>query len=119
VFLSDCPSGDHGNFTVWPGTHLETARWLRARGTGAADPETFFADLRELADASSEPTPLAVRAGDLLLAHYLLLHSSGRHRGPNIRYAVFYRLTSHQHAEIADVALTDPWLDWPAFQTAP
>ena len=101
VFLSDCPAGDHGNFTVWPGTHLETARWLRAHGTSVSDPDAFFAAIRNLAHETSRPMPLAVHAGDLLLAHYLLLHSSGRHRGPNIRYAVFYRLQTQRHAEVA------------------
>ena len=115
IFLSDCPAGDHGNFTVWPGTHLATARWLRSRGTRVDDPGSFFAGLRELAAATSQPRPLAVRPGDLVLAHYLLLHSSGRHRGPNIRYAVFYRLQTAHHAETADASLTDPWLEWPAF----
>jgi hypothetical protein len=119
VFLSDCPAGDHGNFTVWPGTHLETARWLRSRGTRVDDPDAFFAGIRDLAAATSQPRPLAVRAGDLVLAHYLLLHSSGRHRGPNIRYAVFYRLQSARRAEPADASLTDPWLEWPAFRPAP
>jgi len=115
VFLSDCPMGDHGNFTMWPGTHVETARWLRAHGTDVSDPDAFFAAIRELADRTSQPMQLEVRAGDLVLAHYLLLHSAGRHAGPNIRYAVFFRLETPHHADVADAALTEPWLDWPAF----
>ena len=65
VFLSDCPAGDHGNFTVWPGTHLETARWLRAHGTSVSDPDAFFAAIRKLAHETSQPMPLEVQAGDL------------------------------------------------------
>jgi Phytanoyl-CoA dioxygenase (PhyH) len=119
VFLSDCPQGDHGNFTVWPGTHLATAQWLRKRGTRVDDPDAFFAEVRELAAATSRPRPLEVRAGDLVLAHYLLLHSSGRHRGPNIRYTVFYRLETWGHAQTAEASLTDPWLEWPAYNGTP
>jgi len=115
VFLSDCPAGDHGNFTVWPGTHLETARWLRTHGTRVSYPGAFLAAIRDLAHETSQPTPLEVHACDLVLAHSLLLHSSGRHHGPNIRYTVFYRLQTHRHAEVARASLTEPWLDWPTF----
>jgi ectoine hydroxylase-related dioxygenase (phytanoyl-CoA dioxygenase family) len=118
VFLSDCPAGENGNFTVWPGTHLATARWLRERGTRVTDPDAFFAGIRELAATTADPRPLAVRAGDLVLAHYLLLHGSGRHRGPNVRYAVFFRLETHDHAQVAEASLTDPWLEWPTFTDA-
>src|SRR5262249_54670697 len=76
VFLSDCPPGEHGNFTVWPRTHLETARWLREHGTTVTDSDAFTLAIRDLADATSQPEPLAVNAGDLVLAHYLLLHSA-------------------------------------------
>ena len=68
VFLSDCPAGDHGNFTVWPGTHLEPTRWLHAHGTSVSDPDAFFAAIRKLAHETSQPMPLEVHAGDLLRA---------------------------------------------------
>ena len=115
VFLSDCPSDEHGNFTVWPGSHLETARWLRAQGTSVPDPDEFLAGIQALADATSTPRALRVRAGDLVLAHFLLLHGAGVHRGPGIRYAVFFRLSTEGHDEVAQKTLTNPWYEWPAY----
>src|SRR4051794_2164979 len=117
VSLSDCPAGEHGSFTVWPGTHHETARWFRANGTTVSDPDALFAAMSELADATSAPRALEVRAGDLVLAHALLLHGAGKHRGPGIRYAAFFRLRTEDHNEVAGKTLTEPWYEWPAYHT--
>jgi len=118
VCLSDCPSDEHGNFTVWPGSHLETARWMRAQGTSVPDPDAFLAAIQELADATSTPLALRVRAGDLVLTHFLLLHGAGVHQGPGIRYAVFFRLSTEDHDEVAQKTLTNPWYEWPAYHGA-
>ncbi len=115
VLLSDCPAGEHGNFTVWPGTHLEMARWFRADGTRVPDVDAFVTAVRDLADATSEPVSVVGRAGDLVLAHYLLLHGTGIHTGPHVRYVVFFRLKTPHYLDLGDAPLTDPWLEWPAF----
>ena len=69
VFLSDCPAGDHGNFTVWPGTHLETARVatrsrhrrLRSRCVLRRDPETRPRDVTADATGGSRRRPRCSR----------------------------------------------------------
>jgi hypothetical protein len=110
VFLSDVPAGAHGNFTVWPGTHHEMAAWFRANGTHIADPEPVKQRCTEL---SARPgVPLAVRRGDVVFAHHLLLHAGGPNKGPDIRYVVFFRFRLRPPGEYDDRALTDPWHEY-------
>ena len=116
IFLSDVLGPDEGNFTVWPGTHRAMAAWFRDHGTEIPDPEAFFRATEAVAAATTEPVGVTGRAGDLLLSHHLLAHANGGHRGPNIRYAVFYRLTSDARDALGDRVLTDPWAEWDAMR---
>lgn len=107
VFLSDAPADARGNLTVWPGSHLAVAE--RARTAGIASiARGFPLDL-----PLGSPRALHVRAGDAVLAHYLLAHGIAPNHGPHVRYAVFFRLYHQQHAAYGDRPVTDPWLEWP------
>ena len=59
---------------------------------------------------------MIAQAGDLLLAHYLLLHAIGVNEGPNVRYAVFFRLEREDHDGFGDRAYTDVWAEWDAMR---
>lgn len=110
VFLSDVPAGAHGNFTVWPGTHMEMAAWFARNGTTVDDPDLVFAEATRLS-----PPPglaLAARPGDVVLAHHLLVHTAGPHSGPDVRYAVFFRLRVRPWGDEDDRVLTDPWHEY-------
>jgi hypothetical protein len=110
VFLSDVPAGEHGNFTVWPGTHHEMAAWFRANGTDIASSKPVKQRCTEL---SSRPgVPLAVRRGDVVFVHHLLVHAGGPNNGPDIRYGAFFRLRLRPPGEYDDRALTDPWHEY-------
>jgi hypothetical protein len=109
VFLSDVPERNCGNFTVWPGTHLSHARYFRARG-----PRSLLKGMPKV--RLPEPHQITVRAGDLVLAHYLLAHSVAPHVGAHVRYAVFFRVYSTAHHEHPWRTMTDPWLDWPGLR---
>ena len=61
--------------------------------------------------------PVQARQGDVVLAHYLLVHSPGAHRGPHIRYCVFFRLAAEHHDDLGDCAYTDAWAAWPGMRT--
>jgi hypothetical protein len=117
VLLSDLTGPDQGNFTVWPGTHLTMARWFTEHGARIPDPEVFFRATEDVANATSAPYPVTGRAGDLILAHHLTAHANGGHAGPNIRYAVFFRLTSDVRYDLGDAVYTDPWAEWDAMRT--
>ncbi len=55
-------------------------------------------------------------AGDLIVAHYLLMHGVGSHGGPGIRYAMFFRLSSEDREELGDAVFTNPWAEWDAIR---
>lgn len=116
ILLSDMPEEGHGNFTVWPGTHQHMARWFAEHGTYVPDANVVYEAAATIAEATARPTAVCGRAGDLVLAHYLLLHSAGRHVGPAIRYAVFFRLSSPDRASLGDRCFTEVWAGWSTFE---
>jgi len=105
VFLSDALGHDRGNFTVWPGSHRKLEAYVREHGPGALVNGLPALDY-------GPPRPLAVHAGDAILAHYLLAHAAGPNLGPHIRYAVFFRLAHVDHAHADTRPLADLWREW-------
>lgn len=114
VLLSDVPNQDAGNFTVWPGTHRSFAAYYRQRG-----PEEILREVQEgIIRVGVPPVPLPSpvqitgRAGDVVLAHYLLAHGVASNTAPHTRYALFFRLCHTRHTEQRWQAMGDPWLEW-------
>lgn len=109
VFLSDAETPFAGNFTVWPGSHHALAAHFATAGAAAAlaQPNALFPPV---------PLPparqLIVRAGDALLAHYLLVHGAAPNLGPHIRYAVFFRLFHQDHDASSIETIGDLWREW-------
>lgn len=105
VFLSAVDGPDQGNFTVWPGSHRLIEAHFRQHGPrGIVD---RFPDLPLPA-----PRQITARPGDALLAHYALAHGIAPNTGPNIRYAVFFRLRHDRHEAFGEGPLSDLWLEW-------
>ena len=109
VLLSDLATTDAGNFMVWPGSHLVHERYFREHG-----PEALLAapklDL-------GQPVQVTGRAGDLVLAHYLLGHTAALNLSPHVRYAVFFRLHGVGFTDENRLgAVTDAWRDWPGIR---
>jgi hypothetical protein len=105
ILMTDQLAEDSGNLWVWPGTHLAHAAYFRAHG-----PEMFCAyppiDL-------PAPEQVTGRAGDLLLAHYLLGHNiGGNFASEETRRALYYRVSTAGHASHRSEFLQDPWLDY-------
>jgi len=114
VFLSDVGEPFAGNFTVWPGSHRALAAHFASNdplgtlaGPGATFPPVALPE---------PPRQLIARAGDALLAHYLLVHGVSPNLGPQIRYAVFFRLFHDEHDPAAISALGDLWRSWPGLR---
>jgi Phytanoyl-CoA dioxygenase (PhyH) len=116
VMLSDVPAAGNGNFTLWPGSHLSLARWFAEHGTSIPDPDAFFRATEDVCDATAEPVALTGNAGDLVLSHHLVGHAHGPHVGPNVRYMVFFRLSSDARDELGDAVYSDPWAEWDAMR---
>jgi hypothetical protein len=105
ILMSDQLTENGGNLWVWPGTHLSHAEYFREHG-----PEAFcgYPDI-EL----PEPVQVTGRAGDLLLAHYLLGHNiGGNYESDSVRRALYFRISRFGHAEHREAFLQDLWLDY-------
>lgn len=95
IYLTDVPGPYGGNFTVWPGSHIETRDFFRRVGHAVlqdGDPDIPLA---------AAPAMLTGRAGDVILAHHLLQHAGGPNASPHVRHAVIGRL-KHQNVACLD-----------------
>lgn len=109
ILLSDVTTDLAGNFTVWPGTHHQYESYFREHG-----PDSLLNGLPPI----DMPEPIAVkgRAGDVILAHYQLAHGIGPNLSPNIRYAIFFRLSHVRHADDWRAPMKDIWMHWPGMR---
>jgi hypothetical protein len=105
VMLTDVPTEDSGNFTVWPGSHHPIEAYARERG-----PRILTQGRPQL--PLPAPHQVTGRAGDVVLAHYLLPHCAAENASPFVRYAVFFRIKYPNESRKWD-SLTDMWRDWP------
>ncbi len=118
VFLADIPTTDAGNFTVWPGTHRLIGEWVREHGVkDVATPENVRGIIPRLPDWP-EPVQVTAAAGDAVLTHHFTAHGIANNLSPNIRYAVFFRLTCEGHRERADEVFREMWLEWEGLRRA-
>ena len=114
VLLSDVTEPYSGNFTVWPGSHLRIAAHIKEHG-----PESLMQGMPAIDTPAEQITG---KAGDLVLAHYLLGHTAAPNLAFNIRYAIFYRVTPNDRPPVPEKgpdrrdALLDPWLEWPGLK---
>jgi hypothetical protein len=94
ILLTDQPDEDMGNLWVWPGTHRQYAGWLRQHG-----PDALVGS--EPAPPIQLPPPCQVvgRAGDVILAHYLLGHNIGGNTSDVVRRVAYFRLQAAGHRE--------------------
>jgi hypothetical protein len=105
ILMTDQLTENSGNLWVWPGTHLTHAVYFQEHG-----PKMFCAyppiDL-------PEPVQVTGRAGDLLLAHYLLGHNiGGNYESDQTRRALYFRLSNSKHASRQEEFLQDVWLEY-------
>jgi hypothetical protein len=112
VLMSDQLGENCGNLWVWPGTHLTHAAYFREQG-----PQMFCAyPPIEL----PEPEQIRGRAGDLVLAHYLLGHNiGGNYASERTRRALYFRISAADHASHRNEFLQDPWLDYAPIRSLP
>jgi ectoine hydroxylase-related dioxygenase (phytanoyl-CoA dioxygenase family) len=112
IFLSDLPNENAGNFTVWPGSHVNHAEYFRHHG-----PQSLTAGMPTI--DIGPPRQITAHAGDIILAHYLLGHGVAANVSPHIRYACFFRLCAVDHEQTRWESMCDPWLQWPPMRPEP
>jgi len=107
VLLSALSQPFCGNFTVWPGTHRQHEKYFREAGGDA-----LVSGAPKLS-ALPEPLQIMGEPGDVVFAHYLLGHTAAPNFSPNVRYAIFFRITHVDRTHHCRVeAITDMWLEW-------
>ncbi len=105
VFVTDQLTENSGNLWVWPGTHRTHAEYFRERGV---EMYCAYPDI-EL----PEPEQVTARAGDLLLAHYLLGHNiGGNYASETTRRMLYYRISGRGHGKEPARILTEPWYEY-------
>lgn len=107
VLMSDQLGEDAGNLWVWPGTHLTHAEYFRTHG-----PDVFLDAGGSPPIRLPEPEQVRGRAGDLVLAHYLLGHNIGGNTSEAVRRAAYFRVKRTGHDPRWRAFLQDPWLDY-------
>jgi hypothetical protein len=105
VLLSDLPDENAGNFTVWPGSHVKHERYFREHG-----PQSLMNGMPPI--DLGPPKQITGRAGDVILAHYLLGHGIAPNDSPHVRYAIFFRLYHVDHERQRWESMTDAWREW-------
>jgi hypothetical protein len=105
ILLSDLPTPNAGNFTVWPGTHRQYEQYFRKHS-----PESLLNGMPPI--ELPVPHQITGKAGDIVFCHYLLAHGVAPNLSPHIRYAVFFRLSHVQHESHRWESLTNLWLEW-------
>jgi hypothetical protein len=113
VLMSGQPRPDAGNLWVWPGTHLTHAAHFGSHGPDAFATAGGYPPVH-----LPEPKQVTGRAGDLILAHYLLGHNIGGNTSPAVRRAVYFRIKRAGHDRRWREFLRDPWLDYDPVRAA-
>ena len=107
VYLVDVPAPYSGNFTVWPGSHIESRDFFRRVGH-----EVLTQGDPNIEDLTGEPVMLTGRAGDAFLCHHLIQHTGGPNLSPHVRHAVISRI-KHRNVDELDLGgFTDMWREW-------
>lgn len=110
VLLSPLDRPYAGNFTVWPGTHRLFEAYFREHG-----PEALLKGMPPV--PLPEPVQVEGAPGDVVLAHYQLMHGVAPNLSPHVRYAIFYRLNhTARTTGWSREAMLDIWAEWPGIR---
>jgi ectoine hydroxylase-related dioxygenase (phytanoyl-CoA dioxygenase family) len=113
IFLTDQSRVDAGNLWVWPGSHRRTADYLREHG-----PEALLASVPYPSIDLGQPRQVTGRAGDVLLAHYMLGHNIGGNTSDTVREVLYFRLRGAGHRERWREIVLDPLLEFGPIRAA-
>ena len=94
IFLTDQPSENMGNLHVWPRSHRSCAEYFRTYGADALSFSSPFPPIK-----LGESRQVTGRAGDMLLAHYMLGHNMGGNTSEVTREVVYFRLRTKDHRQ--------------------
>ncbi len=113
IFLTEQTAEWMGNLWVWPGTHRGAAEYFLEQGAEALRSSAPYPRIR-----LPEARQVLGRAGDLLLAHYLLGHNIGGNVSAVTREVIYFRLRLEGHRERWRESVRDPLLEFEAVREA-
>ncbi|HTE20127.1 MAG TPA: phytanoyl-CoA dioxygenase family protein [Armatimonadota bacterium] len=113
ILLTDQTEENMGNLWVWPGSHRAAAAYFRERG-----PEVLSTSAPYPPVELPEPCQVLGRAGDVLLAHYMLGHNIGGNMSGLPREAVYFRLRREGHRDRWRDCVRDPLLEFGPVRSA-
>ena len=99
------PTG--GGFTVWPGTHLQSAEYFKTHAMLSVKGGNVR-DVYEL----PEPVEVTGPPGTVCLWHGGTVHSASKSCRPDIRFCMITRLNHIQNSDILFEFPDDPWAYW-------
>lgn len=110
VYLSPLRQQNAGNLAVWPGSHRIFEQYFREHG-----PESLLQGMPKV--EMPEPEHVLVEPGDVVIAHYQLAHGTSANVSPNVRYAIYFRVThpAFDRQRWQD-PMTDIWMHWPGMK---
>lgn len=93
----DNDSENHGQFLVWPGSHLTLHPLVadRVKKGLITDPYSVFNDI-ERPDIG-KPIRVPMKPGDVVLAHQRLGHTGGPNLGSTVRKNLYFRVSHKKH----------------------
>jgi len=119
VFLSDNLNENAGNFTVFPGAHATMQDYFRTHGAAELMRNGFGHPQETM--GLKNPLQVTARAGDVLIAHPSLPHTTAPNVTQDTRRVVFFRMVSSRRAKAHGKAdlferLCNIWTEWPRVQ---
>jgi len=113
IFLTDQVSENAGNLWVWPGSHRGAAAFFSEHG-----PETLRSCVPFPPIHLPAPRQVTARAGDVLLAHYMLGHNMGGNTSDVVREVLYFRLRRAGPRQLWQQAIQDPFLEFEPVRSA-
>ena len=126
---SDVDDAMSGELCVYPGSHTALAQYFN-HGSGQGQGGNRLADVRTHGNTSLPTGPRTDelfdcpvhhcigKAGDLFIANYMTAHFIAPNTAPDIRYAVYFRvsapafLAGRDKGGMRPESMLEPWCDW-------
>jgi ectoine hydroxylase-related dioxygenase (phytanoyl-CoA dioxygenase family) len=105
VYLTPVTGEFAGNFTVWPGSHIQLQSYFRRCGP------TVMYEGRPTIDLGGS-LRLPAMPGDVIIAHYQLAHTAAVNLSCNDRIAIYFRLWLRDIDDRRWELLTNIWTGW-------
>lgn len=110
LLLTDQSKEDMGNLWVWPASHLANS----AHFTSGINDADIALDPYPPIDPSHPPLQVTGKAGDMVIANYLLSHNMGGNLSNVTRKVIYFRIRTNAHRDHWQNCIRDPLFEFKA-----